>query len=44
MDHIEILAKSSKLPEKVDVEYWQTWLANNTGDYLNYNREAFREI
>jgi hypothetical protein len=44
MEEIEALAKVSTLPESVDTDVWEKWLADSTSDYLNFNREAFREI
>ena len=34
MDEIETLAKFSKLPEKVDVNKWNNWLAIRTFEYI----------
>lgn len=44
MTEIEELAKVSTLPEKVNVDFWQVFLADKTSDYLNYNRADLMEI
>ena len=34
MSEIEALSKASKLPEKVNRNYWDSWLLDKYNDYL----------
>ena len=44
MDEIEMLGRESTLPEMVDYERWQTWLARRTRMYLDANEKIVKEL
>jgi hypothetical protein len=40
MDEIEIMTKNSDLPEQVDMEYWNGFLYDAVGSYLDHDMRS----